>query len=45
MMSQVRSGLGVEVPLRALFELPTIRGLAERVEQELKRGGNRRAGK
>ena len=44
MMSQVRSGLGVEVPLRALFELPTIRGLAERVEQELKRGGKQKSG-
>ncbi len=34
-ISRVRLAFEVELPLRALFESPTIAGLAERVEQEL----------
>jgi non-ribosomal peptide synthetase component F len=39
-VSRLREALGVEVSLRALFESPTVSGLAEAVEQEL--GGGRR---
>ena len=42
-MARVRKVLGVEVPLRALFERPTGRGLGRRIEEE-KRGGKGEAG-
>ena len=37
-MSQIRETFQVEIPLRRLFERPTVRGLAESIEEALREG-------
>ncbi|HTK10968.1 MAG TPA: amino acid adenylation domain-containing protein, partial [Ktedonobacteraceae bacterium] len=39
LIGQVRKLLGVEVPLRAIFEVPTLAGFAQRVEEVLRQEG------
>jgi acyl carrier protein len=39
LVSQVRAAFGVELPLRAIFEHPTIAGLAQEVEKASRLGG------
>ena len=38
LLSRLRTSLGVEVPLRAVFQSPTVRALAEQVEAALRSG-------
>jgi amino acid adenylation domain-containing protein/non-ribosomal peptide synthase protein (TIGR01720 family) len=38
-ISRLRSAFGIDLPLRALFDSPTVEGLARRIETEMRAGG------